>query len=305
MDLFDFSGGGNMGFGSVKNTRHFTDEDLFEELSHIKVSFGEPIMGDIYGTPAVMYKNATALYDIFARVHKDKIIMGKIGADGVSSVEAAAMMEADVMLDHKDEGTSKADRAVDELLRVIKKLENNETVTISDEAMPARTSTGEPVALYMEQKIFTIGPKFDVFDINKVPVYHVEGDITGHIFSIYRDGVEVLKLKKRIGKLLSEYIIEKDDEEIARLKTKFKLTNPQVSGSAFYEDLNICGDILGFDYDIRLGERTIAHIDSDSSKWVADAYRISIKDESMQDMIIALALICDNICDQGEIYRHR
>ena len=305
MDFFDFSGGGNMGFGSVKNVLHFTDEELYEKLSHIKVSFGIPIMGDIYGTPAVMYKNVTPFYDIFARVHKDKIIMGKIGADGVSSVESAAMMEADVMLERKDADTSKADRAVDELLKVIKKLENNESVTVSEEAMPARTSTGKPIALYMEQKVFTISPKFDVFDSDKNTVYHIDGDITGHFFSIQRDGIEVLKLKKKIGKLLSEYIIEKDSQEIASLKKKFRIVNPEVSGTVFYEELNIRGDILGFDYDILLGERTIAHIDSDSSKWVADAYRISIKDESMQDIIIALALICDNVCDCDEIYRHR
>ena len=305
MDFFDFSGGRNMGFGSVKNVLHFTDEELFEKLSHIKVSFGMPIMGDIYGTPAVMYKNVTPFYDIFARVHKDKIIMGKIGADGVSSIETATMTGADVMLEHKDADTSKADRAVDELLKVIKKLENNETVTVSEEAMPARTSTGEPIALYMEQKIFTISPKFDIFDNNKEAVYHVEGDITGHVFSIRRNGIEVLKLKKKIGKLLSEYIIEKDNEEIASLKKKFRLCNPEVSGTAFYEKLDICGDILGYDYDIILGDRTIAHIDTDNSKWMADAYRISIKDESMQDIIIALALICDNVCDQDEFYRHR
>ena len=58
-----------------------TNEQLFEKLSAIKVSFGIPIMGDIFGTQSVMYKNVTSYYDIFVRVHKDKIIMGKIGKD--------------------------------------------------------------------------------------------------------------------------------------------------------------------------------------------------------------------------------
>ena len=82
----------------------------------------------------------------------------------------------------------------------------------------------------------------------------------------------MVKLKKKIGKLLSEYIIEKDGQEIASLKKKFRIVSPEVSGTIFYEELNIRGDILGYDYDIILGERTIAHVDSDSSKWVADTY---------------------------------
>ena len=59
MGFFDFSGGGNMGFGSVKNVQNFTNEQLFEKLSAIKVSLGTPILGDIFGTQSVMYKNAT------------------------------------------------------------------------------------------------------------------------------------------------------------------------------------------------------------------------------------------------------
>ena len=82
MGFFGLSDAGNMGFASVKNTQNFTDAQLFEKLSAVKVSFGTAQMGDIKGTPAVMYKNATPEFDIFARVHKGNVIMGKIGADG-------------------------------------------------------------------------------------------------------------------------------------------------------------------------------------------------------------------------------
>ena len=79
-------------------------------------------MGDIFGTQSVMYKNVTSYYDIFVRVHKNKIIMGKIGTDGTDSVVTAMQMESEVLLGSKDEESSFADRAVDELLEVIKKL---------------------------------------------------------------------------------------------------------------------------------------------------------------------------------------
>ena len=118
MGLFSMSGGGNMGYANVKNTQNFTNEDLLAKLSEVKVSFGTPIMGDIKGTQSVMYKNVTEKYDIFVRVDKDKIIMGKIGADGVSSAKTAFSAGLDLLAGNKDADTSKADRAVDELLEV-------------------------------------------------------------------------------------------------------------------------------------------------------------------------------------------
>jgi len=92
-----------MGFGSVKNVRNFTNERLFEKLSAIKISLGTPILGDIFCTQSVMYKNAAPYYDISVRVHKNKIIIGKIGADGTDSAATATQMEAELIMGSKDE----------------------------------------------------------------------------------------------------------------------------------------------------------------------------------------------------------
>lgn len=297
MGLFDMSKGGNLGFASVENKQGFTDEDLYDMLSEIKVSFGTPIMSDIYGTPAVMYKNVTDMFDIFCRVHKKKVIMGKIGSDGVSSTTTALNMGTDMFLEHKNEGTSYADRAVDELLSVIKKLEDGEEVTESEASKPAETSTGEAIALYMKQKAISLKPKFDVFDSNEETVYHVEGDIARLNFSIQKNGEEVLKLKKKLIAILPEYFIEKDKTELARIKKKLKLTTPELQGTVNGMDLHIAGDLFGYDFDIQVGDKVLAHVDTDRSLWT-DCYRIRIFDESQVDMAIALAIVCDNVHDQ-------
>ena len=177
MGFFGLSDAGNMGFASVKNTQNFTDAQLFEKLSAVKVSFGTAQMGDIKGTPAVMYKNATPEFDIFARVHKGNVIMGKIGADGVSSAATALNMGLNMFLERSDDNSSAADRYVDELLSVIKKLEAGEEVTETSAAKTKET-VGDGIALYMKQKMLSIKPKFDIFDKDEKTVYHVEGDIT-------------------------------------------------------------------------------------------------------------------------------
>ncbi|MBE5847333.1 MAG: hypothetical protein E7300_06590 [Lachnospiraceae bacterium] len=297
MGLFDMSGGGNMGYASVKNTQNFTNADLLARLSDVKVSFGRPVMGDVKGVQSVLYKKVSEDFDVFARVDGSKIIMGKIGTDGVSSASTALNMGLDLFLGHKDEGTSKADRAVDELCGVIKKLEAGETVTESAAAAPAATFTGEAIELYMKQKAISIKPKFDIFDKNQATVYHVEGDLTRHNFSIQRNGEEVVKLKKKLVAIMPTYSIEKDGREVASIKKKLKLTKPELNGTVCGKELKIAGDILGFDFDIQVGGTTVAHVDTDRTVW-SDCYRIRIMDESMKDVVIALAIICDNVSDQ-------
>ncbi len=296
MGLFDMSNAGGMGFASVKNTQNFTDEDLFEKLSAVQLSFGNPVMGDINGTPAVMYKNVTSSFDVFARVDKKNVIMGKIGADGVSSVSTALSMGLDMFLGHKDEGTSAADRYVDELLEVIKKLESGESVTESA-AATTQASVGEGKALYMKQKAISLTPKFDIFDQNETTVYHVDGDITRLNFSIQKDGTEVLKLKKKLVAIMPEYTVFQGSTEVAKIKKKFKLTKPELSGTVNGKELKIAGDLLGFDFDLQLGGASIGYVDTDRTIW-SDCYRIRIFDESLQDIVVALAIICDNVSDQ-------
>ena len=297
MGLFDMSGGGNMGFASVKNTMNYTNEDLLEKLSAVNVSFGTPVMGDIKGTQAVMYKNVTDKFDVFVRINKKDVIMGKIGSDGVSSAETALNMGLDMFLGHKDEGTSLADRAVDELLGIIKKLENGEAVTESAQVASVNTADGNELALFMKQKAISIKPKFDIFDQNETVVYHVEGDITRLNFSIQKGGAEVLKLKKKLVAVMPEYTILQGGKEAAKIKKKFKLAKPELSGTVKGQELKIAGDLLGYDFDIQVGGVPIGHVDTARTIW-SDCYRIHILDESKQDMVIALAIICDNVSDQ-------
>ena len=286
-----------MGYANVKNTKNFSLDDLFQKLSGVTVSFGTPVMGDIKGTPAILYKKVSDQFDVFARIDKDKVIMGKMGTDGVGGGKVALNMGLDMFLGHKDKGTSDADRAVDELLEVIKKLENGEEVTGSSASQAANTSTGSAIEFFMKQKAISIKPKFDIFDINETPVYHVEGDLSRLNFSIQKNGTEVLKLKKKLVAIMPEYTIFQGGSEAAKIKKKLKFSKPELNGTVNGKELKIVGDILGFDFDIQVGGATIGHIDVARTVW-SDCYRISIREESMEAFVVALAIICDNVVDK-------
>jgi len=298
MGLFNLSDSKGFGFAKIPNTQGFTNEVLLEKLSEITVSFGTPEMGDINGTQSVMYRKVSEMFDVFVRVDGKNIIMGKIGANGVSSVTAALSGGLDMFLGHKDEGTSNADRAVTELSEIVKKLESGEAVSASSTVTSVNTSTGEAVEFFMKQKAISIKPKFDIYDRSEAPVYHVEGDLPRLNFSIHKNGIEVLKLKKKLIAVMPEYSLFLNGSEIGKLKKKIKLTNPELVGTINGKDLKIVGDLMGFDFELQVGGTTIGHIDTAQTIW-QDCYRIRILDESYQDIMIALAIICDNVVDQS------
>ena len=83
------------------------------------------------------------------------------------------------------------------------------------------------------------------------------------------------------------------------IKKKFRLTNPELSGQVNGKELKIHGDLFGYDYDVVVGQTVIGHVDKDFGHW-SDHYRIRSFDPQMQDIVIALAIICDNVADKEE-----
>ena len=302
MGLFDMSKGSGVGFAKVKNTQNFTNQDLLDKLSEIKVSFGVPVMGDIKGTQSVMYKKVSEKFDVFVRVDGSNVIMGKIGTDGVSSAATAVNMMLDMFAfdGAKDAGTSAADRAVDELVEIIKKLETGEVVKESNVTASVNTSTGDAIAFYMDQKLLSINPKFDIYTEQHEPVYHVDGNITRLDFKVKNmDGVEVAEIKKKLIAVLPEYTILQNGSEIGKLKKKFKLTSPELVGTLNGFEFKLQGDLMGFNFDVMLSGKCIGRIDTAQTIW-ADCYRIQILDEGYKDIMIAIAVICDNVVDASK-----
>ena len=302
MGLFDMSKGSGVGFAKVKNTQNFTNQDLLDKLSEVKVSFGVPVMGDIKGTQSVMYKKVSEKFDVFVRVDGSNIIMGKIGTDGVSSAATAVNMMLDMFAfdGAKDAGTSTADRAVDELVEIIKKLEAGEAVKESNVTASVNTSTGDAISFYMDQKLLSINPKFDIFTENHEPVYHVDGNITRLDFKVKNmNGVEVAEIKKKLIAVLPEYTILQNGSEIGKLKKKLKLTSHELVGTLNGFEFKLQGDLMGFNFDVMLNGKCIGRIDTAQTIW-ADCYRIQVLDENYQDLMIAIAVICDNVVDASK-----
>ena len=172
-------------------------------------------------------------------------------------------------------------------------------VPLAPSRAAAAVITDETTCFYMKQKAVSITPKFDIMDENGNAVYHVEGDLMRLNFSIQKNGVEVLTLKKKLATIMSEYTILKDNMEIANIKKKFRLTAPELGGQVNGAELKINGDLLGYDFDILVGGTMIGHVEEVFGDWT-DCYGIYCQAPEMQDIMIALAIICDSVADNNE-----
>lgn len=294
MGLFDLSNPKGTGFAKIPNKQNFTDRDLLDKLSGIKTSLGTPVMGLVGEYEAVLYKLVSPKFDVFVRVDKNSVLVGKIGTDGVSSFDTGLNYGLDSFMGHKDQATSVADHAVDEIAEVISKLEKGEDVSESTISASMKTSSGQAIEFYMKQKAVSLKPKFDMFDENKNAVYHVEGDLARLNFSIKKDGKEVIRLKKKLIPVTPEYVLIAGGKEIGKIKKKIKLTNPELNGKINGQDASIVGSLMGSDFDIRVGSSAIGQIDT-TSQALRDCYRVRVFDESYTDVMAAVAIICDNV----------
>lgn len=233
---------------------------------------------------------------MFVRTDGNSVLVGKIGTEGVSSVDTAVNASLDSILGHKDEATSEADHAVDELAEVIISLENGEEITESKVSASMKTSSGEALEFYMKQKAISLKPKFDMFDEKENVVYHVEGDMTRLNFSIQKNGEEVLKLKKKPIPVAPEYVLIVGGKEIGKIKKKIKLTNPELTGTLNGKNVHIVGSLMGSDFDIDIGSVAVGRVDTTSQAW-SDCYRVKVFDDSLTDVMAAITIICDNVVD--------
>ena len=296
MGLFDFSAPKGTGFAKIPNKQNFSNEELLAKLKGVKTSFGTPEMGLVGDYEAVLYKLVSTRFDVFARIDGNSIIMGKIGTEGVSSVETGLNYGLDSYIGHKDEATSDADHAVDELAEVIASLENGENITESMVSASIKTESGEAIEFYMKQNAISVKPKFKMFDGNEDVIFNVESDLARLNFSIKKDGEEVLKLKKKPIPVAPEYVFTAGGKEIGRIKKKIRLTNPELNGTINGENCTITGSIMGSDFDIKVGSLSIGQVDTTSQIW-SDCYRVKVFDESYKDIMAALTIICDNVVD--------
>lgn len=155
--------------------------------------------------------------------------------------------------------------------------------------------------LYIQQKIFTWGDKFSIYDESGNEKYYVEGEILTfgkklHLYDL--QGNELVYIEQQLFTFLPRYIIYRGEEEFAEVVKEFTFFHPEytVSGSGIPAHWTVHGDFFDHDYEITDGDTVIAAVEKE---WftLGDAYEITFGEGADEIAALAVVLVIDACID--------
>jgi len=155
--------------------------------------------------------------------------------------------------------------------------------------------------LYIQQRFFSWGDKFSIYDEEGNEKYYVEGEVFTfgkklHLYDLC--GNECAYIEQRLFTFLPKYTIYQNGEEIAEVIKELTFFHPEytVSGPRMNSGWTVQGDFFDHDYEITENNKVIAAV---SKEWftLGDAYEISINQEEDVTAILSVVLVIDACID--------
>ncbi len=289
------------GYKKFENKQGWTNADLLEKLSGVKVSFGEPKMGTIKimgkDVEAVVYDALSEISYVYVKADEKKIDAGSAPKPGAMG---GAMMNAlgSVAFGGSDADTNTINRAIDELQGVLEKLLAGETVT---ESATPNINAADAIQLYMAEKLaLSLKDKYSICDESQAPQFYVESNVMDTVYKIMDSNEnEIMVIKKKLVAITPEFSVNEGKKEIGHFKKKLSLGRAEINGKIDGKEVQIKGDMFAHAFDITLGGQVIGNVDRAQTVW-ANCYRISIYDKSMVNAVVAIAVICEAIIRADE-----
>jgi len=155
----------------------------------------------------------------------------------------------------------------------------------------------------IKQKVFSFGDKFSVNTDDGTPIIYVEGQVFSignklHVLDAH--GNELFYIEQKVFKLLPEYRIFSNGQEVAFLKKEFSLLKPKLNITSTYGNFTIDGNVLGYNFSIHKNGNVVGTV---SKKFIAfsDSYTLDIFDEEENiPFLITLTIVIDQILHDND-----
>lgn len=278
------------GYKKVKNKTGLTTQTLFDYFKNVNFSLGSPEIGKVKKKEAIVFP-PIGKYTVYAIVVPKSISVTRAILKGTGAAVAEGLFDA-TLTDKVSADMAKADRGVEEVFDVLTQiLEGNPTVVNHATA----AASGEVEHLFMRQKILSLADRYKIMDDDQNILYSAVGGRGS--FSIRRneDDEIIYTVKRKMLSLTPEYTLLRDKKEkVGQLKKKMTLTKAQVFGWVDDLDILIKGDLSGYNFSIFADDNIIGNITTKQFSW-ADCYDIEIVDTTRKDLVVTIAIICDNL----------
>ncbi len=149
--------------------------------------------------------------------------------------------------------------------------------------------------LYLKQKVFSWGDKFNVYNEFGEEIYHVKGEVFTlgkklHVSDLQEK--ELAFIHEKLWSFKARYFISRDGIDIAQVVKEITFLKAKYTVEAF--GWLIQGNFLDHEYQITCGEQTVAKI---SHKWLTwgDTYEIDITNGEDVINVLCAVLIIDAV----------
>ena len=144
--------------------------------------------------------------------------------------------------------------------------------------------------LYIQQRIFSWGDKFNIYDADGTEQFYVEGEVFtfGKKLHLYDcGGRELAYIEQQLFAFLPRYVIYCNDTAVAEVVKEFTFFHPEYTVEGL--DWHVHGDF--FDHDYAVTDKNGHNVASVQKEWftLGDAYCIDIANAS--DLVTALSVV--------------
>lgn len=163
-----------------------------------------------------------------------------------------------------------------------------------------RCGVNRTYLLYLRQELIALKPHYTVYRDGMNALYKIEGDLARRIFSIRKGGEEVLVLRRKLARILPTYTIERDGQVIAHIK---KGLFRSLTGTVYDKRLEIRVAFESYNFDILVGGHKLCQVEQENASF-HDNYDIRVFDGTMEEIAVALAVVCDHASDRADGTRY-
>ncbi len=150
--------------------------------------------------------------------------------------------------------------------------------------------------LYIRQKVFSIGDRYNILNEAGQPVFSVESEIFtfgAKIHLLDTTGAELYFIQQKLFKFLPEYHIYNGDLLCAVIKKEFSFLKPKLNITSQFGDYTFEGNLFAMDFAILNNGLRIGEL---HKKWLSfgDSYELSIYDDNNVAFFCALTIAIDH-----------
>ncbi len=158
------------------------------------------------------------------------------------------------------------------------------------------------MTLYIRQKFFSIGDKFNITNQNSEAMFEVQGQVftLGAKLRLYDlQGRELYYVEQKVFRFLPQYYIYEQGRQCAVVNKELTFFRPRLSIQSSYGSIAVDGDFFSMNFSVFLNGGLIGAISKELFSFT-DFYRLDIPDGANAAFFCALVIAIDNCLHNGD-----